>query len=392
MGDINLIFKNKRCLALVSTPFQLMSLLCMIGDYDFENVSSLVLVIDGDFANAEIIEDRIKREGLFDNVLVSAKHEEYENHLGIRYLKDSIFRAASLKKEFNFMFPELDGLCFDVLLCSCATRSSLVLKRFCVPEGQTIFFDDGVGSHSAMVFHPLGCFDNNAIRIDEKNNVKCKEKIRNSVRRIILLCLPASSRFNISAIFLFSPTSATVERMRSLKVHTISSPKINFQLLSRIFNYEMTCGCSSQKYIFFTLPGDVSKIALTEERHILEELISCCGEDLHIRVHPRRNSTDFSWCAGRVDYTSFWELEAGSGVVSNDTWLIGSCSTAQSSPKVIFDIEPYQILLHELVSQVSYASCVVFLKDLQESYNNSSKIHVPQSIGDLINVLNEQNI
>lgn len=375
-----------RILAVVSSPFQLMGLLCLIMQTSMHEKAYIALALDGSYPNAQMMKTQVEKEPFFDEVMVAERRWSVQNHLGIDYVKGNLFRKKQLREEFAVAFPQLNGREFDVLLCSCAMRSSLLLKQFCVPRGRTIFIDDGAGSRSGMVFHPFGCFDRRAISLDAAPGLG--RKMRSLLRVCMNAIVPKSVLMNIQGLCLFGVNDELRARFSDLEILEIRNPSNELDVLNRIFSQNIgSDSFSGYSYVFFTLPGDVSQIAKKQEQDVLRMLDSVLGDRLLIKLHPRRGAEDFLWCGSVLGGDVFWELSVAAGAVTEETWLFGSCSTAQSSVKTLFDIEPHQVLLHHLIEQVSMDDCEVFESDLHGAYHDRARIISPGSVKELSEAL-----
>lgn len=375
-----------RILAVVSSPFQLMGLLCLIIQTSMHEKAYIVLVLEGSYPNALMMKAQMEKEPFFNEVVVAERRWSVQSHLGADYVRDSRFHKKRLHEEFATAFPQLDNQEFDVLLCSCAMRSSLLLKQFCAPHGKTIFIDDGAGSRSGMVFHPFGCFDRRAVALDAGSGLG--GKARSLMRVCMNAIVPRSVLMNIQGLCLFGVNDELRTRFSGLELLEIRNPSAELDVLNRIFSQNIGIDrFSGYSCVFFTLPGDVSQVAKEQEQDVLRELDSIFGDRLLIKLHPRRDAADFLWCGAVLGGDVFWELSVAAGAVTEEMWLIGSCSTAQSSVKMLFGLEPRQVLLHHLIDPVSMSDCEVFESDLREAYQDRMKIHSPTSLRDLSETL-----
>ena len=126
------------------------------------------------------------------------------------------------------------------------------------------------------------------------------------------------------------------------------------------------------------------------EKQLLYKCVDIINERMIIRCHPltvnnprisgiRYDLQNYSWETVCIDQ------------ISEHNILMGVFSTAQFSPKQIFDREPYVIFLHRIIkpTNLDQAEIEKMISKLKDNYNNKNRILVPDSEEALIDFLTQ---
>lgn len=76
------------------------------------------------------------------------------------------------------------------------------------------------------------------------------------------------------------------------------------------------------------------------------------------------------------------------GYITNETILIGFASSGLVFPKMIFDLEPTIVSLHEICSTNS-SDYSELLEKIRGEYSDQAKIYIPSTMTELLSTLNE---
>lgn len=372
------LVEGKRVLCLASTPFQLMCLLYSLHSVEMSLVRECDLLVYSDFAGANALIEPLQATGLFGSVwCVQPFYPEY-HHLGTTYILENAFKKEECRQRFFQSCPFLIGGEYDVLLCSCANRLSLDAKRYCVPKGFSIFFDDGAGSHSGNVFKNFACFD--AKLVSMKLSLSSKERLKAVLRRLGCMIVGKDACFDIRQIWLISPSQKEVDSFAGYNVRLIvpnDEDGMVAKTLSKSFdaaNYE------NVKHIYLVSSGFLPEETLEKEHSIIAQLNQKLGGRLFLRLHPNRSSEDFEDFKDQIlPREDLWELLIGEGIITGDSCLYGLCTTAQLSPKTIYGIEPTVTFLYHLVSSngLPITDFNQMASDLKNAYMDSDKVFMP---------------
>ena len=125
-----------------------------------------------------------------------------------------------------------------------------------------------------------------------------------------------------------------------------------------------------------------------------EELIKKCNDilenDFIVRCHPLTvNNPKIEEVRYDCDNYS-WEAICAEQVTQN-TVLIGVFSTAQYSPKQIFNKEPFVIFLYKVIRPTNIEEFEIekMVDKLKDSYRDKNKIYVPETTEELYSVLGD---
>lgn len=126
------------------------------------------------------------------------------------------------------------------------------------------------------------------------------------------------------------------------------------------------------------------------EKDIINECLYACSELLIIRCHPLTLDNP-RFKSIRYDCDNYpWEVICANQITDKNI-LIGVFSTAQFSPKQLYDKEPYILFLFILLSptNISIDEELKMYELLKTSYRHPEKIYLPKSIQELREVLKE---
>ncbi len=382
--------KHKNILCMADTPFQLMSLMCIFSDPDNKSFERCDLIIDPRFSKAHEVANRLRETRLFSGIYCSDKcYPEHDNKTTRAILLDCVKLEKDVPVRLYGSYPEIKGRQYDVLLTSYPTLKAFDSKRCAVRGGETVFFDDGSGSHNGNVFKSFCIMDNvgeESLALDVK---ECSFK--QLIKRVVRPFLGNVFKMGVRRILLFSPTEDDRSRYSNLFVEEI---KINSRLddLKKVLasGEDSSDSFNLPQMIFLTLPGGIDKMLLEQEKELVRCLSTRYPKSLCIKLHPRRSSVDYENL--EVDFLpedDLWEALILSGKIDEETILIGYGSTAQITPHQLCGIEPTVVYLNRILkkTQPEYYAVEKSKQLLLKSYSNKERIFTPQTIDDLFNFL-----
>lgn len=365
-------------LCVVGSPFQVMALVLMMSMRQNKGFRCCDVIVYDTIPDGEGIVERLRGTGLFSHVeYVSARYPE-SKHRGLQHVVDVLRPRRSMERLFAFC-PYLIDRKYDVLLTSWASGIALDAKVSCVPDGETVLFDDGAGSHTGNVFEWFACFDDVA---EVKGFYGKKTFVKNVMKKMLRSVFGRKITLNIRQAWLLSPMVQWRPRCGLI-----------------VFQIEMESGLSCAlkvlglsdeddsvvlpRIIYFTLPDYAAEELKKSELDLLGLLDESFGSEFAIRVHPLRDKRDVEDLSFRVmDNSILWEAQIAKTDQSAQLVLIGAGSSAQISPKLIFGREPSVIFSYKLLPlEVGMVSSFdKMAADLLEMYSDRSRIHVPMDI------------
>jgi hypothetical protein len=364
------------CVVVADTPFQVLVSTMIFASPEAEKYGAVDLVLMDQFNGCESYARLARESGLFRTVAVVPRYYGESSHFGTSYLLNSTFRAGRARRAFDAAVGHAVDGPYDVLYCSCSTQLSLDAKKYLVPSGETVFYDDGTGSHSGGVFKAFSCFDRNASKPDL--NRSATERVKAAVRNIVCHAMPASWTYNVSKMLLVNPSEETKRRLAPYRVEAVQVPANMGELFSSMVPADVFDAYKRAKFIYFTLPGNVSEQALAIEMDIVRELQAAHGLDLSIKVHPRRPASDFNGMGLDVLPDANWEILLFMGAISDGTTLGAVCSTTQYAPKLLMDLEPRCEFYYKRFenTDIQTTSAQTIVEDMLASYAHKDRLRV----------------
>lgn len=212
------------------------------------------------------------------------------------------------------------------------------------------FFEDGTGSY------------NDRIGLD----------LLNIKGKIMQFLLKRGPRYIYPKnLYLFSPQIYRGEYANIVK--KIEFPKEKLDVFKSVFMYELNPAYLKRKLIYLSQP--MHPFCITTEDAILE-ILDNFSNHLIIRPHPQDynkfgNNSNVDTCQ------DLWELVC-INCISEDHVLIGKYSTAQITPKLIFNKEPYIVFTYYLFEDKSQ-KVETGIHTIESLYKNKNKIFVPKT-------------
>lgn len=124
------------------------------------------------------------------------------------------------------------------------------------------------------------------------------------------------------------------------------------------------------------------------EKSIIQKCVERYNERFIIRCHPL-TVMDSKIENVRYDMQNYaWETVCIDQITDNSV-LMGVFSTAQFSPKQLFNREPHVIFMHKIIkpTNISQEKIENMIEVLLSNYSSTNKIHIPNSQDELLNVL-----
>lgn len=346
------------------TPFHVLNCANYAYSLTYEKDVKNVYIRNEKYLNSDL-QSRLKTTGIFNNVY-SYKYptpkNNFEFHMldALRTVLPQRYLSLVLNSKNKF---ETD---YDYVFTAVPTDFVFAAKEL-NPQAHLIYFDDGSGSYmdSMRTLH----FEN-AI------------KLLNLFHKEINLFKP-------DCLYLNNPdfcieNSAPLKKLPSLKY---ADPKL-IDKLNYVFNYEITDIYKQHKYIYLTMPNDKGSSEFEKINTLFETKLSKLGKNILVRKHPRDMKTYEGF---DLDTTNnMWELVSSSQITDNHI-LIGVFSTAQLTPKMLYDIEPYLIFTYPSYANVFGTATISnfekFIYLLKDKYRDPSKIFVLEDLNELDTVI-----
>lgn len=386
-SDVVESLEGKAVLCVATTPFQAISLLSVFSSSCSRKISKCDILLCDNYDYLKPYETTFNQSGCFNHVLRAKSYYPQYKHLGLCFFLDSITRRKKARERFYNHFPALRKSKYDVLLAPNADRLALDAKLYCVNNGFTFFYDEGTGSHSGMVFKPLACFDPAAISINKSNRLSFRERVKNVVKRVAIGLLPSAAILNIQGIALFGDGNDSDKISSNIPIYSITP--LNLDLIKNKemlgLSQKVVESYANANVIYLTLPDDVPRESLEEECEVIQQLELATNSSVYIRKHPRRSDMGLERFSSLMLPDASWEVLIASGCIKESHILIGTCSSAQFNPKLLFGIEPTVVFIHKIAKPVSMSSSEDAINQLIRKYTDKQKIYIADTESDLVN-------
>lgn len=385
------------------TPYQLFCIYNIVAALKKEEIDSIDLYIGRNFRNSEKIFDNIDKEILFDNVYkfdsrrgivrytelirylirlltVERKERKELNKIAKEYSPEIITNIFIIKRylslikmSYGYKVKLADQ--YDILFASYfnpfVKNMSLIL-----PNAHISYFEDGIGSYMNNLFDYVLKYEPD-LKFEMANVDVC--------------------RFRPKDLYLFRPELCKYKN--NISIVPISYVCVNsrqhMERLRQIFGYAKPAIYNNVKIIFLlTYEEDILymdekegwKGCLDRYKNIIE-ILKRENYEVVYRLHPRQ--TKFQYMDLKVDDTGMqWELLIPD-IITNNSILISLDSTAALMPKMLYNMEPYNILIgqyvYEGIDENKYPKmCENILTDL---YTDKHKIIAIKSVDAFIKSL-----
>jgi hypothetical protein len=362
-------------LFVAETPLQALSVLAYRATNKLETQECDLLIHDH-FKLAESIYTNIKQLNLFAHVY---KTEGF--YLDSRHATASaLVRHALLKGRTRKIFAEATGIpygkTYERLVCSGFTQLTLDAKFVAVPNGQTSLIDDGSGSHNGVIYSSNSFAEDIIADQEEAPALRSAPSlIRNELQKARLQYLSYSTR----DLSLFNCSFRTFELIDSVPLYELDIRQVNFATLEKVFPDARTFPLD-RKIIYFALPLNAGEQVLAFEDELLKGLDEKYGKNLCIMLHPRSSRERFAYIKNASLLEGyFWEAVLATGLIDESYVLLGMFSTAQITPKMLFNLEPQVLFSSKMLNDPSWRFDAD-IELLKAGYEHEDRVAAPCSV------------
>lgn len=335
------------------------------------NNDTLDIFIADCFRNYDQFGQNLIAEKLFSNVYFysySVFREKISNHFF-----QKILEICTPNLLLNHLFSgKIEKNYYDrVFISTIAPFAATLIFRN--PDADVFYYDDGVGSYIMGV------------------GVSTFSKGR---RLISFLTGHNYNKFNPKAVYLRNVDFGHLQYDCELVQiqNSFIKDKDEMDQLKRVFSYKNSSLYNGESVILIDNPDLVETSSFNKNIDCnIKKLVASKFENSFIRPHPRQKEV-FDYGI-RIDSSgNFWELLCADQI-TDDCCLIGSFSTAQMSPKMLFNKEPYLIFTYKLFEEgkesVPSERLKSLIQMLRDSYVDPKRIHEVESIEEIKAVLQQ---
>ena len=353
---------SKKLVAFVcNTPYQIMNCINMLmSNVEGSRENSDLFVVNR-FRGAQEIFERIRMQNIFDNVFfVSPK--KYNKKLIPR-----IWTRAIPFRVFDFDDYSFKDKSYSKVFIGDVGEFGLDMRRY-NRSAEIYLYDDGMQSYTGNFF---------------LDNYHGKRKYIDKFFKSGLYALEFKKMYVNCPDFCKTTINTTVEKIPTPDEKTVL-------LLEKVFNFNrLSSNVTDNKIIYLDMRLDeIENYNGISIDKIFDDSII---QSVLVRKHPRSFEKFEKFIVD--DNPNMWELECVSNIRDTHV-LIGFCSTAQITPKLIGNREPWVIFLYRLMSksideETKKRDYVV--ERLKEVYCNKERIFVPNTIEEFQQKMKELN-
>lgn len=336
------------------TPLQVLNAVSFVESNTEDCKGRSDLFLYHQFRDSETLSARIKESGVFRCVYDFSKIPE---QTGVR---------GKLATSARLLFPNytLKKLChgntdyanhhYGTIALSFYTPFSDVL-RLATGTPRAIQFEDGLGSYVTP---------------------DLESSYRTGLFAFINRYLVNDAlSYHAQALYLNNPALCAYSVLTVKKLTGMADDTHIADTIKQMYGFKSSL-YANHRIVYLTQPFGPSEggdSVVNAEQHILPIL-----KKSHpvVRVHPRQSVDAFE--GFELDMVgNMWEVECGESI-GDDHVLIGAFSTAQLTPKIMFDREPTLVFLYKLYG-CRFNNADELVERARASYRNPQKILVPET-------------
>ena len=357
-----------------STPYHI--ILAVNIKYNLHSHDEADIFILNHFPNAKSLTTKICEINLFRKVKFVDSRDfkySYSKNRILRYLQKYLryfFYKKTVENYFEFGVTKYD----EAYYASPHKITRLALKELSRRNENFIvhLFEDGTGAYN------LNIVDN--VTSIKKSLFAFLTGLRNISR-------------SFDDIYVFRPDLMS----RKMKIPVLKIPDIDCNdsklksMINTVFSFRKEYEIS-ENIIFFEQPMNSIKGLNEKIRSVADEVLT---NNYIVKLHPRSNSKSYEGHKIYQNNDVPWEVISLNSDIEHKV-LISYFSTAGVTNKILFNKEPVIIFLFELqelkeLYQLSNET-INFVHSFTELYLDQGKIHLPQNMDQLKEILSNQKI
>lgn len=359
-------------LAICSTPFQMLNLITM-NSHLFQNEKVDVILLNHAAVNHSIYE-KLKKFETFNQVyFAETKHISDGGNSNSTFIRDLVEFKRFLNKDYILDQVSLEPENYNKVLVPSDDIPSRVFWYHIKEHNQNAelyLYEDGTKSY---IFFDLS---------------------ESTFKSFYLNKLFHTGFFDeIKGAYLHHPKYFEYDRdLELIQIPPIDKDNYEVRkIMNDVFDYKDEVGMVENDVRFLFFDQALQFDSEINEQKRLFNLIdkTTQNEELTVKVHPRTDGHKYKRSMAG-DYP--FEIMELNQDVSNKV-LISIASTASLSSKLVFDEEPYVILLYKLMNssifQRSQQANFAFAEKVQADYEHENRFFIPETEEELIDIIQE---
>ncbi|MBR4173854.1 MAG: hypothetical protein IKR56_00770 [Lachnospiraceae bacterium] len=365
MGSKNSDSENGRGVFLIDTDIQLLNAARFILSRDLFGKMDAIIQMKSRNAKERIA--KLRQIGIFDNVydLELDKHSKLEKFYILLAL---MFPGIYLKKRFGM---DIKGR-YDEIYLAFATKTFdfIIAGSGCK---NIIGYDDGMGSYIGDPY------------TDNYKNGYMK------MRRLL------GHDYRVDIIYLNNPACYHGVNGKELFNILASNGTCDDTVINELFSFRTPDDLEGKKYIFLNMGITDLSGYIEWEKDLAECMDEAVEGECIVRLHPSEKRSQVYESMQRDKTCNMWELICARQI-GDDSVLTGFFSTAQFSPKLMNDAEPYLIFTFMMSDDFpadKKEKFADYVRYFRTKYRDGSKIYLPESkeeYKEIIKSIYERNI
>lgn len=320
------------------------------------------------FSSARMIFQRISYEFPFSKRILFAPHGPFEHesriHWYLRHAGGYLFPKRTVKKSILEGDTQYTG--YDEIYASTMTMFVVCLLQL-NHQAKFYMIDEGISGYAG---DPL------------TGHLSWRQKLFTAVFR------RGAAAVKPECVFMYQIENAKKHTNLPIK----EMPNLNEEFLEkvrRVFKIEGEEKSCNAKLIWLTHPDELERGTESTDKKV-SDFLQKYKNHIMVRQHPR-DARDYLYQGFLVDYErKMWELEIPLLNIENTT-LIGAFSTAQMTPKMLYNLEPRVLFLCPLYKEnygrELYANIQQAIYEFKALYKHPERIIMIENLDKLQEVL-----
>ena len=164
-------------------------------------------------------------------------------------------------------------------------------------------------------------------------------------------------------------------------------------IVQRVFHYQNDDRYRENRGVYIASADTKDDTNLASNIIELEKCLMDLKMNFIVRIHPREKNDSDKYKGFMIDKGDLmWELICRD-YITDDHILIGEYSTAQFSPKIMYDKEPWLILLYKILNRRRGSDTIntmeTVIDTIKSSYSNPEKVIVINDFEEIRYTLNK---
>ena len=344
--------QTDEALFVCDTPYQVVNAINLAQLHD-----SADIYIYDQFSTAKSVAENLKATNIFRNVVLVKRYKSLQGAANKLLTLFRVFAPEyTLKKHLDRKLFKTD---YGTVYVSFFTPF-IDSVRLSNPQATFVQYEDGVGSYY----------------IDDLENA-----FRSGLFKWInKFLLNDKMSYKIDTLYLNHPECYGGQNFQTVA----AMPKWeSSDVLETVFDYQGNRLYADNRFVYLTQP--LGETVMGEQASVVEnEILAAIKDSVVLRVHPRQDKEVYAGYT--IDgVRNLWEIECARQI-TDEHILIGAFSTAQFTPKMLFDKEPTVIFTYKLFDGL-FENADTTVEKLRAMYRQPEKIVVVNDVNELQTVL-----